>query len=119
MYRKLGVLFVMTALIACVAAAQIPGQPNNTSEANISLVAGPIPQRVHDTTAQIFWATNSPSSTILMYGTDPNNMNQKKEEPWGQTSHSVALTGLQPGTTYYYQVVTSDGRTLDKGSFQT
>jgi phosphodiesterase/alkaline phosphatase D-like protein len=54
-----------------------------------------------------------------MYGTDPNNMNQKKEVAWGQSSHSVDLTGLQPGTTYYYQVVTSDGRTLDKGSFQT
>ena len=93
--------------------------PNNNSETNVTLVAGPIPQRLKDTTARIWWETNTPSSTILKYGTDPNNLSQKKEQAWGQQSHSVDLSGLQPGTTYYYQVVTSDGRTLDKGSFQT
>jgi len=103
------------------ASAQPAPQSNagNNSETNIAVVAGPIPQRVADTTARIWWETNSPSSTIVMYGTDANNMSQKKEEAWGKQSHSVDLSGLQPGATYYYQVVTSDGRTLDKGSFQT
>ncbi len=94
-------------------------QPSGKSETNVSLVAGPIPQRVADTTARIWWETNTPSSTILMYGTDANKMSQKKEAPWGQQSHAVDLNGLQPGATYYFQVVTSDGRTLDKGSFRT
>lgn len=101
------------------AASASPQQSNRDSETNVSLVAGPIPQRVEDTTARMWWQTNTPSSTILMYGTSPNNLAQKKEEAWGQQSHSIELSGLQPGTTYYYQVVTSDGRTLDKGSFQT
>ena len=92
---------------------------NNNSETNVALVAGPIPQRLADTTARVWWETNTPSSTILMYGTDSNNMSQKKEEAWGKQDHVIDLTGLQPGTTYYYSVVTSDGRTLDKGSFKT
>ncbi len=114
--------FKTNASGAASASTQQPNngqQPNSNSETNVALVAGPIPQQVKDTTARISWQTNTPSSTILMYGTDANNMNQKKEEAWGQQSHKVDLTGLQPGTTYYYQVVTSDGRTLDKGSFQT
>jgi phosphodiesterase/alkaline phosphatase D-like protein len=94
-------------------------QPNGTNEANIKIIAGPIVQEVKEQGAsQIWWQTDSPSSTILMYGTDPNNMSQKKEEAWGKDSHTVRLTGLQPGTTYYYQVVTSEGRSLEKGSFQ-
>jgi phosphodiesterase/alkaline phosphatase D-like protein len=123
--RKISVYVALVAFILCCVAAQaqLPSsaaaQAGNNAETNISLVAGPIPQRVHDTTARIWWQTSGPSSTILMYGTDPNNLSQKKEEAWGQQSHSVELSGLQPGTTYYYQVVTSDGRTLDKGTFQT
>jgi phosphodiesterase/alkaline phosphatase D-like protein len=54
-----------------------------------------------------------------MYGTDVNSLGKKKQEAWGQQSHTIELSGLQPGTTYYYQIVTSDGRSLDKGSFQT
>ena len=94
-------------------------QSGSDSETNISIVAGPIPQRIQDTAARLWWQTNSSSSTILMYGTDANNLAQKKQEAWGKQSHVVELSGLQPGTTYYYQVVTSDGRSLDKGSFQT
>lgn len=89
------------------------------NESNISIVAGPIARQVKDTSAHIWWQTNSPSSTILMYGTDANNISQKSEKPWGKDSHSVQLTGLNPGTTYYFRVVTSDGRELEKGSFQT
>ena len=118
------IAFVAVALWCAAASAQtqpatMPGQAGSNAETNISLVAGPIPQRVQDTTARIWWETNSPASTILIYGTDANNLSQKKQEAWGQQTHVVELSGLQPGTTYYYQVVTSDGRTLDKGTFQT
>jgi len=113
-------IFVLLAAVAVWCAPAASSQTNNnTVETNVSLLAGPIPQRVQDTTARIWWQTDKPSSTILMYGPDPNNLSQKKEEAWGQQSHTIELTGLQPGATYYYQVVTSDGRTLDKGSFQT
>lgn len=94
-------------------------QSNKDSETDVTLVAGPIPQRVADSTARIWWETNTPSSTILMYGTDLNNMSQKKEQAWGQQSHVIELTGLQPETTYYYQVMTSDGRSLERGMFKT
>ena len=113
---------IISVLLVAIAVAFVPlasSQTSSTVETNVSLLAGPIPQRVQDTTARIWWQTDRPSSTILMYGTDPNHLSQKKEEAWGQQSHAIDLTGLQPGATYYYQVVTSDGRTLDKGSFQT
>lgn len=93
---------------------------NGSQEANIQVVAGPIVQQVQEANAvKVWWQTNSQSSTILKYGTSPNNLSQQAEQPWGQASHTVRLTNLQPGSTYYYQVVTSDGRMLDSGTFQT
>ena len=115
--RMLASILLLAVALWCAPAAA--AQTNNKVETNVSLLAGPIPQRVQDTTARIWWQTDRPSSTILMYGTDPNNLSEKKQAAWGQESHVIELTGLQPAATYYFQVVTSDGRTLDKGSFQT
>lgn len=93
---------------------------NGTAETNIQVVAGPIVQQVQEPNAvNIWWQTNSQSSTILKYGTSPTSMMQQAEQPWGQVSHTVRLTNLQLGATYYYEVVTSAGRVLDQGSFQT
>ena len=94
--------------------AQAPGQTGQ-----ITVIAGPIPQNVSDTQATIWWETSSPAATIVKYGTDPNNLNQTAQQPWGEQSHSVQLSSLQPNTTYHYQVQRASGEVLKSGQFQT
>lgn len=111
----------MVAFALCIGEALAQSQTglSGTPETNIQVVAGPIVQQVQEANAvDVWWQTNSQSSTILKYGTSPNSMTQKAEQPWGQGSHTVRLTNLQPGATYYYEVITSAGRVLDQGSFQ-
>lgn len=114
--RATRVLFA--GLVVCLmlgvmswAQAAPPGQ--------ITVIAGPIPQNVTDSQATIWWQTSSPSATIVKYGTDRNNLNQTAQQPWGNQSHSVQLSSLQPNTTYYFQVQRPSGEVLKSGSFQT
>ncbi len=88
-------------------------------EGHIWIVAGPIPENVTSNSARIWWQTNSPSSTILRYGTDANNLSQHKEVAWGQASHQIDLTGLQPDTTYYFEIDTSGQRAITRQTFKT
>jgi phosphodiesterase/alkaline phosphatase D-like protein len=54
----------------------------------------------------VMWQTNRPGSTVVKYGTDPNNLNQTAQAPWGEKNHKVTISNLQPGTTYFLQVQT-------------
>ncbi len=101
-------------LLGVLGWAQVSAKPGD-----ITVVAGPIPQNVTDNQATIWWETSSPAATIVKYGTDPNNMNQTAQQPWGNQSHSVQISNLQPNTTYYYQVQRPSGEVLKSGQFQT
>lgn len=72
--------------------------------AAVKLTHGPVVESVKPTTATIAWSTNDNSSTILKYGTNPQALNQTAEAPWGGLTHRVYVRGLNPGTTYYYRV---------------
>lgn len=54
--------------------------------------------------AVVTWNTNVPASAVVHYGTDPNNLNQTAEAPWGGTTHTVTVNNLNPGADYYFQV---------------
>jgi len=71
----------------------------------------------------INWQTSNDSITWLVYGTDQSYGQEVKESVY-KVSHSVVLTGLLPGTTYYYQIKTQGSNGLVKadalnGSFTT
>lgn len=54
--------------------------------------------------ATIQWTTNIPTNGMVQYGTTPT---PAQYSPWVSlptTAHSVVLSGLQPGTTYNYEV---------------
>lgn len=83
--------------------------------------AGAVPQLVTvsnltDTTATISWTTSSSATiTNLQWGestllgsieTDLRDKRDKTTKP--RTTHYVQLTGLQPGTTYYYRIVSGN-----------
>src|SRR5947209_2709792 len=66
-----------------------------------------------DNSAVIAFSTNIPSSTVVAYGTDPNNLDQTAQAPYGGSpedggqTHRVTISNLKPGTTYYWQVRTA------------
>lgn len=57
--------------------------------------------------AEITWDTDVPSSSRVEYGT-ASSLGSIIESPSLTTSHSIALTGLQPYTKYYFRVVSID-----------
>ncbi len=61
-----------------------------------------------DGTATISWTTDEPSTSRVEYGTAPASLSQSASEEALVTSHSVELTGLEPGTTYHYRVISAD-----------
>ena len=85
-----------------------PTQGDRTapSISNVSIVK-------NDTAATINWTTTEASWTWLSWGATASYGTDNKTEAY-VSSHSVALTGLTPNTTYYFQIKTKDaaGNTL-------
>ncbi len=110
---------VVSACLVIAAAAQ------TTSQQNVQITKGPVVEFANDNSAVIAWSTNVQGSTVLKYGTDPNNLTQAAQAPWGGTTHRVHLNGLQPNTTYYFQVESAQAQGTGTGalgkvdSFQT
>jgi phosphodiesterase/alkaline phosphatase D-like protein len=78
---------------------------------NIQITNGPKVEYVDDNTAVIAWTTSAPSSAVVHYGTDRNNLSQTAQQGWGGTSntsgsrtHRVEVKNLQANTQYYFQV---------------
>lgn len=101
------------------------GQTNNNASANVTaqgqkaqLQAGPIAQNVTDKSATIWWMTSDNARATVLYGKDRNNLDRIARST-GRTNHQVSLTGLEPGTTYYYVVRSRGNQIKAEGSFQT
>ena len=60
------------------------------------------------TSATIIWTTNEASSSGVNYGTSSGSLTSPATGPSNVTSHSVSLTGLAQGTTYFYRVTSVD-----------
>lgn len=54
--------------------------------------------------ATIQWNTNLSSVGVIRYGTSKNNLNMTYTDNASGTSHTATLTGLQPFTTYHYEI---------------
>jgi phosphodiesterase/alkaline phosphatase D-like protein len=70
----------------------------------------------------VMWETEAPSTAVVEYGTKfPLSQTAKVEKP--DTMGEVVLSGLEPGTKYFYRVICTDaeGRKLDgpARTFQT
>ena len=82
------------------------------ADATVKITNGPVVEAVTDNTATSAWSTNRRGSSRVTYGTDPNNLTQLGEAPWGQggLTHRVELKNLQPNTTYYFRVETGQAQ---------
>ena len=56
----------------------------------------------------ISWSTNVPSTTVLVYGTTASFGQVTPVQTTLSTTHGVTLTGLLPGTAYYFQAQSAD-----------
>ncbi|HEY3265851.1 MAG TPA: fibronectin type III domain-containing protein [Armatimonadota bacterium] len=71
----------------------------------VSVTGGPTVSSLTDTTATITWTTDFRSGTLLHYGGAAGTYNMPDASvPETTTEHSVTLTNLAPGVTYYFQV---------------
>jgi len=86
---------------------------------NVVIVAGPVVQNLTGNSASLNWQTDDRAATHVKYGTDQNNPQQSAYEPGGDRNHTVQLTNLQPGQTYYYQVMRQNGTVRTTGQFTT
>ena len=59
-------------------------------------------------TATISWTTDENATSLVSYGTSPEELNQSVSSTNYVTLHDLALTGLSPYTTYYYRVTSVD-----------
>jgi hypothetical protein len=60
-----------------------------------------------ETTATITWTTDESSTSVVHYGLD-SSLGTDATTAGSATSHSVALEGLAPGTTYHFTVESED-----------
>lgn len=58
--------------------------------------------------ASIVWSTNEPADSQVDYGTTTNYGQSTGLDPTLMTAHSMSLTSLAAGTTYYYRVRSKD-----------
>ena len=61
----------------------------------------------------VMWLTNVPARSCVEYGTDPYNMIRARAFLEGEMVannkiNNIRLTGLEPGTKYFYRVVSQE-----------
>src|SRR5579872_5502284 len=117
---RIKVLTVVFAILAlgCWSYAQTADTDSGNPNGNITITSGPnvTPQ---SNSATITWNTSGRAATFVKYGTDPNNLSQKSYQAGGKRDHSVTLSDLTPGTTYYFAIMTDDQTVRQKGQFTT
>ncbi|MBN2151730.1 MAG: metallophosphoesterase family protein, partial [Candidatus Lokiarchaeota archaeon] len=59
------------------------------------------------TSITVSWHSAMSTDSSVQYGTSPENLNMAASRPDVTQFHHVPITGLQPNTTYYYQVGSS------------
>lgn len=77
---------------------------------SVQITNGPTVEHVDNNSAIVAWSTNTNASTLLKYGTDPNNLTQTAQAPWGGVTHRLTINNLQPNTTYYFQVTSGQAQ---------
>jgi hypothetical protein len=72
-----------------------------------TLLRGPYLQVGTPNSITVRWRTDNPSDSRVRYGTRVGSLGAQADDATQTTEHSVTLTGLTPGTRYYYSVGSS------------
>lgn len=118
MKRTLTLLGLLLMLSASAAFAQKP--MDQASEKAVQITSGPNITNITGNSATVNWTTNSPGANHVRYRVAGSNSPWKSAyNPGGGTNHSLQLTGLEPGKTYEWQILTRDGDLRTAGQFQS
>ncbi len=72
-----------------------------------TITAAPVVRNRTDASADIAWSTNELADSFVEYGPDPNyGLSTGSAEH--RLQHEVRLTNLEPNTTYYYRIASTD-----------
>jgi hypothetical protein len=93
--------------------------PPAPKAARVEITQGPALELALDEFAIIRWTTNNPGGSddhfaVINYGTDPEHLSQLAKSPirlnrgHAETVFRVRVVGLQPRTTYYYTVTSTE-----------
>ena len=79
---------------------------------HLGVFAKPVPGFINDVhvspddeAATVFWTTISAASSVVEYGLSEELGSVSRSQATLTTNHAVVLTGLQPGTGYYFRAV--------------
>ena len=78
--------------------------PKLSWDCHAPVTRGPYLQRGTSTGVVIRWRTGTPASSRVRYGTAPGALTSAVANVVFTTEHEVTLTGLSPGTRYYYAI---------------
>ncbi|HET9184376.1 MAG TPA: fibronectin type III domain-containing protein [Candidatus Angelobacter sp.] len=92
---------------------------DQASEKNVHITQGPTVNNISGTTATIQWTTNKAAANHVKYRAAGSGNWQSAYHAGGSTNHSLQLTGLQPGKTYQWQILTRDGDVRTSGQFRS
>src|SRR5437868_5576241 len=90
----------------------------DTGKDRIQFVEEPKITNMSNGNATLEWKTNHVASTNVHYGTNRNDLDQVAYQAGGATEHRVQLSGLQPGKTYFYEILRRDKSVRKTGEFQ-
>jgi hypothetical protein len=111
-------LLGLSLLLAAPMLAQKP--MDQASEKAVQITQGPNITNITPNSATMNWTTNAAGANHVRYRVAGSNGEWKSAyHPGGGTSHSLQLTGLEPGKTYEWQILTRDGDLRTAGQFQT
>jgi len=82
------------------------GNPTPTTLAITNVLIG----TATTSSCQVDWTTNIPADSAVDYGTTTSYGSTTPIDPVMITTHQVVLSGLAPGTVYYYQVRSTDSK---------
>jgi hypothetical protein len=118
MKRTLMLLGLGLMLSAPIAFAQKP--MDQASEKTVQITQGPTISTITGNSATINWTTNTAGANHVRYRVAGSNSAWKSAyASGGGTNHSLQLTGLEPGKTYEWQILTRDGDLRTAGQFQS
>jgi hypothetical protein len=119
-FLRIGRVLQHCALLGVVAAAPVllNGCAGVTSASNTTAPPPPSTLNITNvqaaslttTTSQIIWTTDVAANSQVDYGTTTSYGTSTPIDSTMVTNHQVALSGLAAGTTYYYQVSSTDSK---------
>jgi hypothetical protein len=97
--------------------AQEGSAKEEAAEASVHITSGPEVTNLTATSATLQWSTNKNAANDVHYNC--GGKDKIAYHKGGSTNHSVMLTGLKPGSTCTWKIMTREKEVRKEGTFQT